>query len=81
MAFSEGQVKNLEAKLDAKHVRTRRVQDTTLAYVEGGMSSPRPTVSLAMTPGTDTPCPRAVCGRPRRTTTMPQPISRRSELP
>ena len=35
MAFSEVQVKNLEAKLDAKHVRTRRVQDTTLAYVEG----------------------------------------------
>ena len=35
MAFTEAQVKNLEAKLDAKHVRTRRVQDTTLAYVEG----------------------------------------------
>jgi recombination DNA repair RAD52 pathway protein len=35
MAFSEAQVKSLEAKLDAKHVRTRRVQDTTLAYVEG----------------------------------------------
>src|SRR5262245_21395212 len=35
MAFTEAQVKNLEAKLNAKHVRTRRVQDTTLAYVEG----------------------------------------------
>ena len=35
MAFNEAQVKNLEAKLDSKHVRTRRVQDTTLAYVEG----------------------------------------------
>ena len=35
MAFSEAQLKNLEAKLDAKHIRTRRVQDTTLAYVEG----------------------------------------------
>ena len=35
MAFSEQQVKNLEAKLDAKHVRTRRAHDTTLAYVEG----------------------------------------------
>jgi hypothetical protein len=35
MAFSEAQVKNLEAKLDSKHVRTRRVEDTTLAYVEG----------------------------------------------
>jgi len=35
MAFSEAQVKNLEAKLDSKHVRTRRVEDNTLAYVEG----------------------------------------------
>jgi hypothetical protein len=35
MAFNEAQLKNLDAKLDAKHVRTRRVQDTTLAYVEG----------------------------------------------
>ena len=35
MAFSEAQVKSLESKLDSKHVRTRRVQDTTLAYVEG----------------------------------------------
>ena len=35
MAFTEAQVKNLEAKLNSKHVRTRRVQDSTLAYVEG----------------------------------------------
>ena len=35
MAFSEAQVKNLGSKLSCKHVRTRRVQDTTLAYVEG----------------------------------------------
>ena len=35
MAFTEAQVKNLEAKLDAKYVRTRRAHDTTLAYVEG----------------------------------------------
>ena len=35
MAFSEAQVKSLESKLNSKHVRTRRVLDTTLAYVEG----------------------------------------------
>jgi hypothetical protein len=35
MAFTDTQVKSLEAKLDSKHVRTRQVQDTTLAYVEG----------------------------------------------
>ena len=35
MAFTEAQLKNLEAKLDAKYVRTRRAHDTTLAYVEG----------------------------------------------
>jgi len=34
MAFTEAQVKSLEAKLDSKHVRTRRVQDSNLAYVE-----------------------------------------------
>jgi recombination DNA repair RAD52 pathway protein len=35
MAFTEAQLKSLEAKLDAKHVRTRRAHDSTLAYVEG----------------------------------------------
>ena len=35
MAFTEAQMKSLDAKLDARHVKTRRVQDTTLAYVEG----------------------------------------------
>jgi hypothetical protein len=35
MAFTEAQVKSLEAKLDSKHVKTRQVQDTVLAYVEG----------------------------------------------
>ena len=35
MAFSEAQLKSLEAKLDAKHVKTRQVQDVTLTYVEG----------------------------------------------
>jgi len=35
MAFTEAQLKSLEAKLDAKHVKTRQVQDTTLTYVEG----------------------------------------------
>ena len=35
MAFTEAQVKSLEAKLDSKHVKTRQVQDTILTYVEG----------------------------------------------
>jgi DNA recombination protein Rad52 len=35
MAFTETQRKSLEAKLDAKHVKTRQVQDTTLTYLEG----------------------------------------------
>jgi hypothetical protein len=35
MAFTEAQVKSLEAKLDSKHVKTRQVQDTVLNYVEG----------------------------------------------
>jgi hypothetical protein len=35
MAFTEAQVKSLEAKLDSKHVKTRQAQDTVLIYVEG----------------------------------------------
>ena len=35
MAFTEAQLKNLQAKLNSKYVRTRRAHDTTLAYVEG----------------------------------------------
>ena len=35
MACTEGQVKTLQAKLSAKHVRTRQANDTTLHYVEG----------------------------------------------
>src|SRR5262245_277574 len=35
MAFTDAQVKSLEAKLDSKHVKTRQVQDTVLTYVEG----------------------------------------------
>ena len=35
MAFTEAQVKSLEAKLDSKHVKTRQAQDTILTYVEG----------------------------------------------
>jgi Rad52/22 family double-strand break repair protein len=35
MAFTAAQVKSLEAKLDAKHVKTRQTNSATLAYVEG----------------------------------------------
>ncbi len=35
MAFTEAQVKHLEAKLNSKHVRTRQAHDAVLTYVEG----------------------------------------------
>ena len=35
MAFTEAQVKNLEAKLSAKRIKTRQANGITLAYVEG----------------------------------------------
>ena len=35
MAFSDTQSRQLKAKLDAQHVRTRKVNGTTLNYVEG----------------------------------------------
>jgi recombination DNA repair RAD52 pathway protein len=35
MAFTESQLKNLEAKLSAKRIKTRHANGLTLAYVEG----------------------------------------------
>jgi len=35
MAFTEAQVKNLQAKLDGKRIKTRQANGLTLAYVEG----------------------------------------------
>lgn len=35
MAFTEAQVKDLDSKLNAKHVKTRRARDAVLTYVEG----------------------------------------------
>ena len=35
MTFTEAQVKDLDAKLNAKHVRTRQAHDAVLKYVEG----------------------------------------------
>jgi DNA recombination protein Rad52 len=35
MAFTEAQVKSLEAKLSAKRIKTRQANGVTLAYVEG----------------------------------------------
>lgn len=35
MAFTEAQVKHLDAKLNSKHVRTRQAHDAVLKYVEG----------------------------------------------
>jgi recombination DNA repair RAD52 pathway protein len=78
MAFSEAQVKSLESKLDSKHVRTRRVQDTTLAYVEGWHVIAE--ANRISTLGTDTHFPHAAFGLARLATTMPPPISLRSVL-
>ena len=66
MAFTEAQVKNLEAKLDAKARQDAPSPTTPRSPMsKAGMSSPRPTASLAMTPGTDTLYPRAAFGRVR----------------
>jgi recombination DNA repair RAD52 pathway protein len=35
MALSDAQVRQLRAKLDGKHVRTRKANGTDLHYVEG----------------------------------------------
>ena len=66
MAFTEAQVKNLEAKLNAKHVRTRRVHDTTLAYVEGWHVIAEANRIFGYDAGTDTQFPRDAFGPARR---------------
>jgi len=35
MAFSDTQTRQLKAKLDAQHIKTRKVDNTTLHYIEG----------------------------------------------
>ena len=80
MAFSEAQVKNLEASSIPSTSGRVGSKIPPSPMSKAGMSSPRPTASLDMTPGTGIPFPRAVFGLPRLTTTMPPPISQRSAL-
>jgi hypothetical protein len=80
MAFNEAQLKSLEAKLDAKHVRTRRANDTTLAYVEGWHVIAEANRIFGYELGTDTPFPRAAFGLAQPASTMPPPILPRSAL-
>jgi recombination DNA repair RAD52 pathway protein len=77
MAFTEAQVKNLEAKLDSKHVRMRKVEDTTLAYVEGWHVIAEANRIFGYD-AWDRHSPRAVFGQALQTTTMAPPISPRS---
>ena len=51
MALSDTQVRQLRAKLEAKHVKSRNANGFDLHYVRGGTSSPKPTASSATMPG------------------------------
>ena len=75
MALSDTQVRQLRAKLEAKHVKTRKANGADLHYVEGGTSSPKPTASSAMTPGIGGRLQAAACGAepPAPITAQPTP--------
>jgi hypothetical protein len=62
-AFAAAQVKNLEAKLDAKHVKTRQVHDTSLNYVEGWHVIAEANRISATTRGTAKRCRPGAYGR------------------
>jgi len=55
MALSDAQVRQLRAKLEAKHVKTRKANGADLHYVEGWHVIAEPTASLATTLGTGEP--------------------------
>lgn len=78
MAFTEAQVKSLEAKLDSKHVKTRQVQDTVLAYVEGWHVISEAIASSAMTLGIGRPSLLTVFGRAPPTPATQPPTWQRS---
>jgi len=81
MAFSEAQVKNLEAKLDSKHVKTRRAQDTTLAYVEGWHVIAEANRIFGFDAWDRHTLSTLVFGQARPTTTLAPPTSPRCVLP
>ena len=51
MAFTDQQARQLKAKLDAQHVKTRKANGATLITSKAGMPSPRPTAYLGSMAG------------------------------
>ena len=51
MALSDAQVRQLRAKLEAKHVKTRKANGADFTMSRGGTSSLKRTASSGMTPG------------------------------
>ena len=62
MAFTDSQVRQLKAKLDPKHVKTRNANGANLTMSRDGTSSPRPTASSASMPGTGERLQATACG-------------------
>ena len=62
MALNDTQVRQLRAKLEAKHVKTRKANGADLIMLRDGMSSPKLTVSSGTTPGIAERSQATVCG-------------------
>ena len=62
MALNDTQVRQLRAKLEAKHVKTRKANGADLHYVEGWHVIAEVTVSSGTTPGIAERSQATVCG-------------------
>ena len=61
MSFTDSQVRQLKAKLDPRHIKTRSADGANLRYVEGWQRLPRPTASSASMLETGGPSRPRVC--------------------
>ena len=77
MAFTEAQVEP-RAKLDSKHVKTRKVQEPIFTMSKGGTSSRRQIASSGMTLGIGERWPATACGAGPLAPITAQPTSPRS---
>ena len=75
MALGDTQVRQLRAKLEAKHVKTRKANGTDLHYVEGWHVIAEANASSAMTLGIGGRLPATACGAvsPAPITAQPTP--------
>ena len=77
MALTDTQLRQLKAKLEPRHVKTRKSDGVELLMWKGGTSLPKPTASSATTGGTGGRCQRAASGAAPAVKSMVPPTRRK----